>query len=418
MNVLENVKIYGVWGWKDFNLSFKPDVNFLIGVNGTGKTTVIQIIASALTADFRSLSSLPFNRIFLKLSEINGKRKPSIEIIKANQKTPDNMKIKIKEKSNAKPSILYTKESLEGIYFLHKKRKRLIDKQAGLFVDYTDHYIRPEMIRRYTNVKWLSLQRAAFEEKRSNRDFESTVDLKIEELSTSFIKYFSQLSKKATEEISEFQKKIFVALIELQRTAVRGRDIESEKQALVEMYKALGVEEDKFLEPVRKHFNILKKALEKKADLSIDEWYAVIGAGKINYIVTEWNELIKKQEIIFKPQTTFLNILRYLSKDKKYHINSKNELVATTKQDNLLSLKKLSSGEKQLLIFLGEALLQEKTNWIYIADEPELSLHIEWQDVLVDNLRKLNPNAQIIFATHSPDIVGNYSKNAIDLEKV
>ncbi|MEA2064645.1 MAG: ATP-binding protein, partial [Gemmatimonadota bacterium] len=49
MNVLENVKIYGVWGWKDFNLSFKPDVNFLIGVNGTGKTTVIQIIASALT---------------------------------------------------------------------------------------------------------------------------------------------------------------------------------------------------------------------------------------------------------------------------------------------------------------------------------------------------------------------------------
>jgi predicted ATP-dependent endonuclease of OLD family len=64
----------------------------------------------------------------------------------------------------------------------------------------------------------------------------------------------------------------------------------------------------------------------------------------------------------------------------------------------------------------GEALLQEREHWIYIADEPELSLHVTWQEILTDNLRKINPNAQIIFATHSPDIVGSYQNRVFNLE--
>lgn len=40
-----------------------------------------------------------------------------------------------------------------------------------------------------------------------------------------------------------------------------------------------------------------------------------------------------------------------------------------------------------------------------MADEPELSLHVSWQEKLVDSIIKINKNAQIIFATHSPDVV-------------
>jgi energy-coupling factor transporter ATP-binding protein EcfA2 len=83
-----------------------------------------------------------------------------------------------------------------------------------------------------------------------------------------------------------------------------------------------------------------------------------------------------------------------------------------------LPLKELSSGEKQLLIILGEAVLQGNTPWLYIADEPELSLHVDWQEKLIRSLRGLNPNAQIIFATHSPDIVSTYGENVFDMEKI
>lgn len=65
-----------------------------------------------------------------------------------------------------------------------------------------------------------------------------------------------------------------------------------------------------------------------------------------------------------------------------------------------------------------EALLQEKRNVIFIADEPELSLHVKWQEKLINAIRELNPNAQLIIATHSPDIVADYRNKVIDMEGI
>jgi hypothetical protein len=67
--------------------------------------------------------------------------------------------------------------------------------------------------------------------------------------------------------------------------------------------------------------------------------------------------------------------------------------------------KKLSSGEKQFLIVMLTVLLQRKKESILIMDEPEISMHIDWQRELLNNLKKLNPNCQIILATHSPGVV-------------
>jgi predicted ATP-binding protein involved in virulence len=38
-------------------------------------------------------------------------------------------------------------------------------------------------------------------------------------------------------------------------------------------------------------------------------------------------------------------------------------------------------------------------------DEPEISLHIEWQQQLIQRVRSLNPNVQIIMTTHSPALI-------------
>ena len=66
---------------------------------------------------------------------------------------------------------------------------------------------------------------------------------------------------------------------------------------------------------------------------------------------------------------------------------------------------KLSSGEKQILVILLTALVQENRPCVMLMDEPEISLHIEWQQRLITLIRTLNPNTQIILCTHSPAIV-------------
>jgi ABC-type cobalamin/Fe3+-siderophores transport system ATPase subunit len=67
----------------------------------------------------------------------------------------------------------------------------------------------------------------------------------------------------------------------------------------------------------------------------------------------------------------------------------------------------LSSGEKQMLMILLTALVQNNKPTVMIMDEPELSLHTDWQEKLIDYIRQLNENVQIIIATHSPSIVIN-----------
>ena len=67
----------------------------------------------------------------------------------------------------------------------------------------------------------------------------------------------------------------------------------------------------------------------------------------------------------------------------------------------------LSSGEKQMLAILLTVLVEDNQPYVLFMDEPEVSLHIEWQKRLVDLCLELNPNVQIILTTHSPAVVMN-----------
>lgn len=90
-----------------------------------------------------------------------------------------------------------------------------------------------------------------------------------------------------------------------------------------------------------------------------------------------------------------------------------NKLVFRTKDGTVITLDKLSSGEKQLLLILLNVFLMDEKPHILLLDEPELSLHIEWQRNLIQALRKLNPNCQLIITTHSPSIFAAGWQNKI-----
>ena len=64
---IESFKIEKLWGYRDINLTFNNDVNVLIGPNGSGKTTILNLFHSILSGDLRSLVNFNFQHAEIKL---------------------------------------------------------------------------------------------------------------------------------------------------------------------------------------------------------------------------------------------------------------------------------------------------------------------------------------------------------------
>ncbi len=76
-----------------------------------------------------------------------------------------------------------------------------------------------------------------------------------------------------------------------------------------------------------------------------------------------------------------------------------------------IPLRSLSSGEKQLLRLLLEVLGAERMT--VMIDEPELSMHVDWQEQLLAAMQSINPDCQLIVATHSPEVMVNVPDECI-----
>ncbi len=423
MNILRGVDIYGFWGKKDFSIPFHSDVNFLIGPNGSGKTTVINLVSAALSADFRTLDRLPFRKITLHLKEARGRKRPFIEINKKLiRKSPfAHIVYRISPKASEKPKE-YSLDDIEEQRLLRRYHTRY---QREIYT-YTLRGV-IEDLRKLVNVSWLSIHRSEIGEGISEEEsYGSTVDKKLSDLSNQFVKYFSVLEKKSRAEMETFQETVFLSLlIEPDQgklvSSVTKLDFNKEKTALIDIFLKSGLPKGRFSKRVEETFEVVKKAVqkfEKQQGLIFDELVALISTERIHSVVGKWNELIERQKEIYEPRETFLQVINNMMRNKQFQISDKNELEPVSHDGRFLSLGRLSSGEKQVLIFLGEALIQEKRAWIYVADEPELSLHVTWQNQLIKNLRMINPNCQIIFATHSPDIVSEYGNRVFNMEQL
>lgn len=107
-------------------------------------------------------------------------------------------------------------------------------------------------------------------------------------------------------------------------------------------------------------------------------------------------------------RTFFQTVDRLFAKTQKtIHIDPHTNHLIFMDDGEIIPLYKLSSGEKQLLLILFRVFLMEEQPYILLMDEPEISLHIEWQYKLFEEIRRLNPNCQIITSTHSPSLFGD-----------
>ena len=94
------------------------------------------------------------------------------------------------------------------------------------------------------------------------------------------------------------------------------------------------------------------------------------------------------------------------SETGKKMVRTENEIRFSQIGETLMPYQ-LSSGEKQMLVVLLTVLVEDNQNYVLFLDEPEVSLHIEWQKRLIDLILELNPHVQIILTTHSPAVVMN-----------
>ena len=109
----------------------------------------------------------------------------------------------------------------------------------------------------------------------------------------------------------------------------------------------------------------------------------------------------------------FLDLVDELFAETGKRIDRESNELRFFQYDEAFSPYVLSSGEKQMLIILLTTLIQDRQPYVLLMDEPEVSLHFDWQKRLIAMVQQLNPNAQIILTTHSPAVIMDGWEDAV-----
>ena len=294
-----------------------------------------------------------------------------------------------------------------------------------------------DMLKGLVNVSYLSVHRDNVLNEDSmevrREDMKNVIDIRLEELMNQLTSYQLQLETELARLSKKFQEEVLRSMlynIDFDKIDISRKveiDLKSISAGLTQAYNGLGILDENTKKSIEEHIAAIEKAaksLNSFVDESIDQLAPeditpltlLSRTEKINSL-SSGLEANKKE--IFKHLNIYIQLLNDFHKSKTFSLqDTKIGGISILKDEKDILLSELSSGEKQLIILLTETLLQKGKQTLFIADEPELSLHIEWQRKVLSSIQKLNPNSQIIVATHSPEIVGNYKNSMINMERV
>jgi ABC-type lipoprotein export system ATPase subunit len=129
-------------------------------------------------------------------------------------------------------------------------------------------------------------------------------------------------------------------------------------------------------------------------------------------------EKLKVFDDVYEQVNLITSIINERFRFKEIKISKDNGIEAFDKDNGKkISLDSLSSGEQHELYLFSSLIFNDSPADILFIDEPEISLHIEWQTSFVNDLLKIKKleKTQIIIATHSPAILGDHFDRAFDL---
>lgn len=417
---LKEVKIFGFWGKYTLNTKFNSDVNIFIGKNGTGKTTFLNILSAALSVNIRILEQLEFSKIEIHLSNKNKTRKITIQREEA-EFPFEKLVYSISGKKYTLP--IYTRA-----YDTPRRR------HYSRYIEELEE-IRTEM-NKLVQLSWLSVYRemeddSIDDEYRRIGKRVTSIDQRLEDLIKRLNRFQLWLADQANLISKRFENEVLRSMLYDERfdhfevTSILNIKLEQESNALSKAFKALGILDQESRKKIIAHFNKLRKSIDnikrqikdQKEAFFIDDILPLPLLNRTQHTINLSIKAEEEKKNIFKPIDDYLIMLRNFMKDKSIILNSKGDL-EIKKADSIIDIEDLSSGEKQLFILLTETLLQKNQKFIFFADEPELSLHIEWQAMIIDSLKTLNPNSQIVVATHSPEIAGGWNSKIINMKEL
>ncbi len=132
-----------------------------------------------------------------------------------------------------------------------------------------------------------------------------------------------------------------------------------------------------------------------------------IGNRIIEVLQSGASDAAERAQALSAPKKRFQDHIDDLFRETgKRIIRTENEIRFAQIGETLLPYQ-LSSGEKQMLAILLTVLVEDNRHYVLFMDEPEVSLHVDWQQRLIDLILDLNPNVQIILTTHSPAVIMN-----------
>lgn len=139
----------------------------------------------------------------------------------------------------------------------------------------------------------------------------------------------------------------------------------------------------------------------------------------IAYVVDDFNT--RESELLeqFKRYTGILN--RFLhDSGKNIILGNRGNIQVELPSGSSDGTNVFSSGERQLFVLISHLMFNDSASTanVLVIDEPELSLHIRWQELFVDAILDANPNAQLILATHSPSIINERINKTIEIKNV
>ncbi len=371
----------------DRNIEFNRDVNVFFGVNGSGKTSLLRIIQGSLSGRASDIKTIPF-------------ASAAVEIGQAYVFNPEGEDFHgdLTRQTLAEPpppGQLSLSSEIDDLQKTVRGGKKIWHTFAAGILDqsFQIRHLYLPISRLYVSDD-RRLPRALRDSSRGSLMSEATLEKFFAEV-VNFL--WLRYTRNTSLEIQETQS---IGLSEILADFLApdpDADVDEPYDAdIQEAYRRLQA----FLARQERHVTISQEAFA--ARLRDDR--------RMRRVLKYIEAVETHVEQIRRPRSEFDRILqRMISSEKKVELGDKDIHAFADAEE--IGLGSLSSGEKQLLRICVEALLADGAP--VLIDEPELSMHIDWQRELIPAIRALAPNSQLIIATHSPEIMAPLASHQI-----